>query len=246
MRRFGEAIAIATTSVALMGVSGDTVQPSLEQMAPDARVAVAERYASCDVTNVELDQTTRKIRGDRNARNSLIVGVTVVKTADALMYEKIYAEDDTVMWDEPVGGGAYINLGAKENAETQYDLGLPVTEQGDFGAAMSGEKPTGSLRFAPRADYKAGTQMNVYVSNHTMTYDFDGGHKSEAVGYTYCGTLEASADDGRVTDWRNIGHLPELTSFVIARECDMQVDVQGSIAVTVDANDTCTDWQRVK
>lgn len=87
-------------------------------------------------------------------------GVTVVKTPEALSYERIYAEDDTVMWDE-------------------------------------------------------------------------------AVGFTYCGTLEAASDGDRVTGWANLGHLPELSSFVLTRECEL---ITGDDARY---RDECPDWQRI-
>jgi|GEM_PF-4828973 len=240
MKRMHRALTAAAASAAL--ISGDTTQPTLAEMAPDARVEIAQRYASCNIGEVVLN-TAVFDTGDEHDRNRLDVAVEVKKTPYAEMYEKVYAEDDTVMWDEPVGSAAAIELG-EENVYTQFGIGHPVVSGKDF-LPLEGENTAGVLTWYPRNDYKSGTRMHVYVTNHTQTFtlgDPNPGPEPESIGFTYCGTLDATSENGKVTAWEDQGHVAGIGSMVFSRECELVPfeDQPGAY------NEECPDWQRVR
>jgi hypothetical protein len=241
MKRMRETLAVVAASAAL--ISGDTAQPTLAEMAPDARLEIAQRYAACAIREVVLNTAVFQA-GDRHPRNRLDIAVEVKKTPQAEMYEKIYAEDDTVVWDEPVGSTAVIDRGA-ENATTEFGLGQPVTNGRDL-LPLEGENNAGVLTWYPRNDYTPGTRMHVYVTNHTQTYTLGQSPKPdpepESVGFTYCGTLQASAENGKVTAWEPQGNFAGLNSVVFSRECELvPFDNQPGAF-----NTECPDWQQVR
>jgi hypothetical protein len=241
MKRLGESLAVVAASAALL--NGDTVQPSLAQMAPEARLAIAERYASCDITAVTTGKPETTER-HRDPRSILDVSIVVEKTHTAKMYEQVFEEDDTVVWYEPVGSVAYVDKGPKENADTEFGLGEPVVNARDI-QTLEGGQTEAVLSWYPPADYLSGVKIGVYVINTTATFGSETTLNSESVGVTYCGSLESVSDGVAVTEWRSVGHLPGMSGFIVSHECEFGGAGAGPLGGLSDEQQPgCTPWRQ--
>lgn len=187
-------ITAGLTAVALavgtpIGVT-EYVEYKKESAEETAAEAIALRY-DCEVASIEDMHKQPDIEGKDDPRTTLLINISLEDNSVAQPYLEKYAEDDSVIWLNPLSVEMFVNK--DETDAPEYGQGVHIDANlAENGSFEEGSQEAKAVAF-PRIDYADGTEASIFMTQQVLT-------EKEAVnGHMYCGTAVFNAETSEWT-----------------------------------------------